>query len=87
MRLKTGIEGLDTLIEGGLLEGRQYLLSWNSRKREKPLLAYNFLQQGQMAGEAGSYITLTENMEPLSRICRVQFFTSRILSKRKIYIS
>ncbi len=61
MRIKTGIEGLDVLIEGGLLQGRQYLLS-GSPGSGKTTFGVQFLASGAMEGEIGAYVTLSESL-------------------------
>ncbi len=61
MRVKTGIEGFDELIEGGLLQGRQYLIS-GSPGSGKSTFGVQFLATGAMAGEAGAYVVLAESV-------------------------
>lgn len=61
MRIKTGIEGFDELIEGGLIQGRQYLIS-GSPGSGKTTFGTQFLAYGALAGEAGAYVGLSENI-------------------------
>jgi KaiC/GvpD/RAD55 family RecA-like ATPase len=60
-RVKTGIEGFDELIEGGLLQGRQYLIS-GTPGSGKSTFGVQFLATGAMAGEAGAYVVLSESV-------------------------
>ena len=59
MRIKSGIEGFDVLVEGGFLQGRQYLLS-GSPGSGKTTFGVQFLAGGALEGEAGAYIALSE---------------------------
>lgn len=61
MRLKSGIEGFDALVEGGFLPGRQYLLS-GSPGSGKTTFGVQFLVQGALEGELGGYIALSESI-------------------------
>lgn len=64
MRIKSGIEGFDVLVEGGFLQGRQYLLS-GSPGSGKTTFGVQFLVQGVMEGEAGGYIALSESISTI----------------------
>jgi len=59
MRIKSGIEGFDALVEGGFLQGRQYLLS-GSPGSGKTTFGVQFLTAGSLEGEIGAYIALSE---------------------------
>jgi KaiC/GvpD/RAD55 family RecA-like ATPase len=61
MRIKSGIEGFDALVEGGLLQGRQYLVS-GSPGSGKTTFGVQFLTVGALEGEAGAYIALSESI-------------------------
>ena len=61
MRIKSGIEGFDALVEGGLLRERQYLLS-GSPGSGKTTFGVQFLAAGALEGEAGAYIALSESI-------------------------
>ena len=61
MRIKSGIEGFDALVEGGFLQGRQYLLS-GSPGSGKTTFGVQFLIAGALEGEAGGYIALSESI-------------------------
>jgi KaiC/GvpD/RAD55 family RecA-like ATPase len=59
MRIKSGIEEFDVLVEGGFLQGRQYLLS-GSPGSGKTTFGVQFLAGGALEGETGAYIALSE---------------------------
>ncbi|HEY6586107.1 MAG TPA: ATPase domain-containing protein [Candidatus Methanoperedens sp.] len=61
MRIKSGIEGFDALVEGGLLQERQYLLS-GSPGSGKTTFGVQFLMAGTIEGQAGAYIALSESI-------------------------
>ena len=56
---KTGVEGLDDVLAGGLRRGRVYLLE-GSPGTGKTTIATQFLLAGAAEGERGLYITLSE---------------------------
>src|SRR6476619_6052039 len=56
---KTGVEGLDDVLVGGLRRGRVYLLE-GSPGTGKTTIATQFLLAGAAEGERGLYITLSE---------------------------
>lgn len=63
MRIKTGIEGLDKMLNGGLIQGRNILLSGPCGSG-KSTLAMQFLYNGgMMYDEPGLYVTLEETKE------------------------
>ena len=70
MRIKSGIEGFDTLIEGGFPQERQYLLS-GTPGSGKSTFGVQFLAAGTQDGENGAYVALSESigtfMEDMSR--------------------
>jgi len=61
-RIKTGIDGFDQLVEGGLPEGRSFLISGGTGTG-KTIFATAFLVNGALAGEPGVYLTLDERPE------------------------
>ena len=61
-RIKTGITGFDELIEGGLPEGRSFLISGGTGTG-KTIFAMQFLVNGSLMGEPGIYLTLDERPE------------------------
>src|SRR3990170_3869485 len=64
LKAKTGVEGLDDVLVGGLRRGRVYLLE-GSPGTGKTTIATQFLLAGAAAGERGLYITLSETEEEL----------------------
>ncbi|WP_297438739.1 ATPase domain-containing protein [Thermococcus sp.] len=63
-RLSTGIEGLDRMLNGGLLPGRAYLVK-GAPGTGKTTLAMHFAMAGVSRGESVMYITLEESGETL----------------------
>ncbi len=59
-RIKTGIPGLDGLMEGGLVLGSSYLVT-GTTGTGKTLFACQFLWQGLQQGDTGVYISLEED--------------------------
>ncbi len=64
---RTGIEGLDDLIGGGLARNCFYLVQGDPGSG-KTTLALQFLLQGLRCGEAAFYITLSETRAELERV-------------------
>jgi circadian clock protein KaiC len=58
-RVKTGIEGLDDVLNGGLARDRTYLLEGNPGTG-KTTIALQLLLAGAAAGERGLYVTMSE---------------------------
>ena len=63
-KARTGVEGLDEVLAGGLNRGRVYLLE-GSPGTGKTTIATQFLMEGARAGERGLYITLSETEKEL----------------------
>jgi KaiC/GvpD/RAD55 family RecA-like ATPase len=85
MRIKTGIEGFDALIEGGLLQGRQYLIS-GSPGSGKTTFGVQFLAVGALEGEAGAYITLAGSIETIRQdMLRYAIHTDDLEKKKKLF--
>src|SRR5258707_15024596 len=63
-RVRTGVDGLDDLLGGGLPSHRVHLLS-GEPGTGKTTLAMQFLLEGVRAGERCLYITLSESAEEL----------------------
>ncbi len=60
MRIKTGVEGFDDLVQGGLLSERVYLVS-GPPGSGKTTFCVQYLAQGAALGETGLYVTLLES--------------------------
>lgn len=65
-RLSTGIEGLDEILEGGLIPGRGYLIRGGPGSG-KTLLGLHILQAGLDRGEKPLFISLEETKADLVR--------------------
>jgi circadian clock protein KaiC len=63
-KARTGVEGLDDILAGGLQRGRVYLIE-GSPGTGKTTIATQFLLEGAKQGERGLYITLSETDEEL----------------------
>lgn len=61
---KTGVEGLDEILGGGLTKGHVFLLEGNPGTG-KTTIALQFLIDGALQGEQGLYITLSETESEL----------------------
>lgn len=58
-KVKTGVPGLDDMLEGGLIPGRVYIVSGTSGTG-KTTLAMQFLLEGTKSGERVMYVSLDE---------------------------
>lgn len=87
MRIKTGLDGFDELIEGGLLEGRQYLVS-GSPGSGKTTFGVQFLSAGASNGEPGAYVALSESVEIIIEdMSRYDLHIEELVRKKKIILS
>ena len=59
VRIKTGIPGLDNILQGGLIQNRVYLLG-GTPGAGKTTFGVQFLVQGAKLGERGMYVSLIE---------------------------
>lgn len=64
MRVATGIEGFDELVQGGLVPNRVYVLS-GPPGSGKTTFGVQFLAYGAMGGEPGLYLSLTEHPDSI----------------------
>ncbi len=85
MRVKTGIDGFDGLVEGGLLHGRQYLLS-GSPGSGKTTFGVQFLSAGGLADEPGAYVALSESIDTIVEdMSRYNFHVRELIDKKKLF--
>jgi len=85
MRIKTGIEGFDALIEGGLLQGRQYLVS-GSPGSGKTTFGVQFLVTGALDGESGAYVAMSESVGTIIEdMSRYNLFIQELMKKKKLF--
>lgn len=66
MKVKTGISGLDKMLNGGLIAGRPYLLS-GEPGAGKSIFGMQFLWQAVQEGKTGIYVTLEERKKGLQQ--------------------
>lgn len=85
-RVKTGITGLDALIQGGFPDNALILLS-GTCGTGKSLFGINFLIEGALRGEPGVYVSLEES--PEENIRQMKSFgwpVDRLIKERKLLI-
>jgi circadian clock protein KaiC len=70
----TGIDGLDTILGGGLTPERLYLIE-GTPGTGKTTLGLGFLLAGAKAGEVGLYVTLAETEHELRAVARTHGWT------------
>jgi circadian clock protein KaiC len=66
-RLSTGVEGLDVILDGGLVANRLYLIE-GKPGTGKTTLALQFLLDGARRGEKVLYVTLSETADELRQV-------------------
>jgi circadian clock protein KaiC len=66
-RLSTGVPGLDTILRGGLPQGRMYLVEGDPGTG-KTTLALQFMLNNAACGGNGLYVTLSENRKELEQV-------------------
>lgn len=69
IRLSTGIEGLNDILNGGLPRGHLYMVEGDPGTG-KTTLALQFLLQGTRVKEKGIYVTLSESKLELEQVAR-----------------
>jgi circadian clock protein KaiC len=67
--LRTGIDGLDTVLAGGFTANRMYLVE-GAPGSGKTTLALQFLLEGLARGERVLYVTLSETQHELEEVAR-----------------
>jgi len=63
-KIKTGVDGLDEILYGGIIKGRPYLLA-GGPGAGKTILCMQFLMEGIKSGEKGLFIALEEQADEL----------------------
>ena len=68
-KVKTGVEGLDAMLDGGVPKGHTFVVM-GSFGTGKTTFGLQFLNQGLAVGEKGIYITLEEDLESIMEDAR-----------------
>jgi len=79
-RVKTGIPGLDKLIQGGFVKGSAVLISGGTGTG-KTIFCLQYLWEGLKNGEPGIYITLEESSDEIKKDALVFGFDFRSYEK------
>ncbi len=66
IRIVTGIEGLDQLLEGGFCEGSINIIS-GTPGTGKTIFGMQFLKEGATSGEKGMYVSLEESVADITK--------------------
>ncbi len=83
-RCVTGIEGLDTVLYGGIPRSNTILLT-GSCGTGKTSLALEFLIHGSLEGENSLFVSVTENSEKLlANIIPYRFFNEELLKSGRL---
>ena len=69
-KIPTGIEGLDKMLEGGLIKGRPYVLCGRPGAG-KTIFCMQFLRKGVERGENSMYVTLEEPVSEIQQNIKV----------------
>ncbi len=85
-RIKTGVSGLDDILDGGLPANRVYLLEGNPGSG-KTTLALQFLLEGVKNGEPGLYVTLSETKIELSEVAASHGWTLDNINLHELSVS
>jgi len=88
-RVKTGIEGLDEMLNGGIPTGRHVAL-YGGPGAGKTSFCFEFLYQGAKMGENGLYISLEETAEDIIDNMKSTFpmlsDTTQLIQEQKLEI-
>ncbi|MFH1394254.1 MAG: ATPase domain-containing protein [Candidatus Micrarchaeota archaeon] len=71
-RVKTGIAGLDEMLNGGI-PARRHVAVYGGPGSGKTSVGFEFLYRGALAGENGLYITLEETVDDIEENMRGTF--------------
>ncbi|MBM4248729.1 MAG: circadian clock protein KaiC [Euryarchaeota archaeon] len=83
-RCRTGIEGLDKVLNGGIPVGNNVLLT-GACGTGKTTLAAEFLASGASAGEPGLYLAVTEQSQKvLDNLSGYEFFDGKLVDEKKL---
>ncbi len=83
-RVRTGIHGLDNLIEGGFRD-KTVVVIVGSSGTGKTTFAVQFLLQGLENGEQGLYVTLEESPEQIMRESALMGFDLRAHNEKDLF--
>lgn len=83
-RCVTGIEGLDSILGGGIPRGNMVLVS-GSVGTGKTTLCLEFLVRGGERGEKGLFLSVTESSDKLlENLSTFEFFTQELIQDRML---
>ena len=83
-RCRTGIEGLDKILNGGIPVGNSVLLT-GACGTGKTTLSVEFLNFGAQQGETGLFLAVTEHAQKvIENMKTYEFFDSRLLDGKKM---
>lgn len=84
-RTKTGIEGVDRILNGGIPVGNSVLVT-GSCGTGKTTLAAEFLVNGAKEGEAGVFVAVTESTKKLiENLSTFHFFDPHLVTSKKLH--
>ncbi len=85
-RCKTGIAGLDNILNGGIPRGNTVLVT-GSCGTGKTTLSLEFLVHGALMGERSMYISVTEAPEKLiENMMTYEFFDKKLIEEKKLIL-
>jgi len=84
-RCRTGIEGLDRILNGGIPIGNNVLLT-GACGTGKTTLSAEFLHYGASSGETGLFLAVTEHSQKvLENMKTYEFFDARLVDEKKLH--
>ena len=85
-RIRSGIKGLDNLIDGGFVKGSVNLVS-GAPGTGKTIFGCQFINEGLKSGESAVLITLEEGMSKVKKIMNLHNMNpSKYIDEGKLYI-